>query len=481
MNRNRKKTIAKEEHVVKTRTEKDSLGTLEVPADAYYGVHSVRSIQNFQISNLRLGAAQIKALAQIKQACADANMELGILQKKKGQAIIKACKEIAGGALHDAICLDIFQAGSGTSSNMNVNEVIGNRAAEILGGKKGDRSLIHPNDDVNKGQSTNNVFPSSIRVAALDLLAVLQKSLKNLVSSLEKKARQFKRIPKSGRTHLQDAVPITLGQAFQAHASALRKDVERLKDTEKFLRKLGVGGNAVGTGLNTYPEFRPLIMKHLSKIVGRKFEVADDGIETTQYLTDMAHLSAVARIVAIDLNKICNDLRLISSGPKTGLKEIDLPAVEPGSSIMPGKINPSICESVNMVCMQVFGNDQAVSIAASAGQMELNTHMPVVGHNLLESLHILAGACDNLAQKCVDGITANKERCRWYVENSASIATALNPYIGYDKAAAVVKESLATDKPIPQVILEKGYLSPSELKEVLDPIAMTRPNLKRKK
>ena len=465
---------------MKTRTEKDSLGPLEVPADAYYGVHTMRSIQNFQISALRLGSAQIKALAQLKQACAEANMELGILQKKKGAAIVKACKEIAEGALHDALCLDIFQAGSGTSSNMNINEVIGNRAAEILGGKKGDRTLIHPNDDVNKGQSTNNVFPSSIRVAGLDLLGGLQQTLKKLIASLEKKGRAFKRIPKSGRTHLQDAVPVTLGQSFQAHASALRKDVERLKDTEKFVRKLGVGGNAVGTGLNTYPEFRPLIMKHLSKIAGRKFEVADDGIETTQYLTDMAHLSAIARLLAIDLNKIANDLRLISSGPRTGLKEIDLPAVEPGSSIMPGKINPSICESVNMVCMQVFGNDQAVSQAAAAGQLELNTHMPVVGHNLLESLHILTGACSNLAEKCVDGITANKDRCQWYVENSASIATALNPYIGYDKAAQVVKESLATDKPIPQVILEKGYLTKKELSEVLDPLAMTRPNLKKK-
>jgi len=439
----------------------------------------MRSLHNFEISNLRLGAAQIKALAQIKQACAEANMEMGILTKKKGRAIVRACKEIADGALHDAICLDIFQAGSGTSSNMNINEVIGNRAAEILGGKKGDRSLIHPNDDVNKGQSTNNVFPSSIRVAALDLLSDLQTSLKKLITSLEKKGRRFKRIPKSGRTHLQDAVPVTLGQAFQAHASALRKDVERFQDTMKFVRKLGLGGNAVGTGLNTYPEFRKLIMKHLSKIVGRKFEVAVDGIETTQYLTDMAHLSATARMLAIDLNKTCNDLRLLSSGPNTGLKEFNLPAVEPGSSIMPGKINPSICESVNMVCMQVFGNDQAVSIAASAGQLELNTHMPVVGHNLLESLHILAGACANLAGKCIDGITANKEKCKWYVENSASIATALNPYIGYDKAAAVVKESLKTGKPIPEIILEKGYLTKEGLKEVLDPIAMTQPNLKR--
>jgi len=466
---------------MKTRTEKDSLGTIEVPADAYYGVHTMRSIQNFQISDLCLSTSQIVALAQIKQACAEANMELGILQKKKGGAIVRACKEIAGGNLHDAICLDIFQAGSGTSSNMNINEVIGNRAAEILGGKKGDRSLIHPNDDVNKGQSTNNVFPTSIRVAALALEKDLLAALKGLVSSLEKKARQFNRIPKSGRTHLQDAVPVTLGQAFQAHASALKKDIERIKDTDKFLRMLGVGGNAVGTGLNTYPEFRKLIMKHLSKIVGRRFEVAEDGIETTQYLTDMAHASAAARMVAIDLNKICNDLRLISSGPNTGLSEISLPAVEPGSSIMPGKINPSVCESVNMVCMQVFGNDQAVSIAASAGQLELNTHMPVVGHNLLESLAILARGCENLATKCIDGITADKDRCFWYVENSASIATALNPYIGYDKAAAVVKESLATGKSIPDVILEKGYLDRKGLKEVLDPIAMTRPNLKRKK
>ncbi len=465
---------------MKTRIEKDSMGPLEVPADAYYGAQSTRSLQNFPISNLRLSPAQIKALAQIKQACAEANMELGILQKKKGNAIVRTCREIAGGELHDQICLDIFQAGSGTSSNMNVNEVIANRAAEILGGKKGDRDKVHPNDDVNKGQSTNNVFPTSIRVAALDLLGDLKGSLNQLVSSLEKKARQFKRIPKSGRTHLQDAVPVTLGQTFQAHASALKKDIERLKDTEKFVQKVGVGGNAIGTGLNTLPQFRPLIIKHLKKITGRKYEVATDGIETTQYLTDMAHLSAICRMVAIDLNKIANDLRLLSSGPNTGLSEFTLPPVEPGSSIMPGKINPSICESLNMICMQVFGNDQAVSQAAAAGQLELNTHMPVLGHNLLESIQILAVGSKNLAEKCIDDIVPNKERCLWYVENSASIATALNPFIGYDKAAAVVKESLATGKSIPDVILEKGYLDKKGLKEVLDPIAMTQPNLKKK-
>lgn len=466
---------------MKTRIEKDSLGELTVPANALYGVHTQRSLHNFQISGRRLHPAQIKALAQIKQACAEANMELGSLDKKKGKAIVETCKEIAAGLHHEAIPLDIFQAGSGTSSNMNVNEVIANRAAELLGGKRGDRGFVHPNDDVNKGQSTNNVFPSSIRVAALDLSAGLLASLKVLVSSLEKKARQFKRIVKSGRTHLQDAVPVTLGQAFQAHASALRKDMERIRDTGKFLRALGVGGNAVGTGLNTYPEFRPLIMKHLSKITGRKFEVPVDPIETTQYLTDMAHLSAVARLTAIDTGKLCNDLRLLVSGPNTGLNEISLPPVEPGSSIMPGKINPSICEAVNMTCLQVIGNDGAVSAAAAAGQLELNTHMPVLGWNLLDSLDILAQACRHLATKCVDGITANAERCRWYVENSPSIATALNPYIGYDKAAGVVKESLKTKKPIPQVILEMGYLTPSQLKVVLDPAAMTQPNLKRKK
>jgi aspartate ammonia-lyase len=465
---------------MKSRIEKDSLGELEVPLDAYYGVHTMRSIHNFQISKLRLGSAQIKALVQIKQACAEANMDLGSLEKKKGRAIVDACKEIAGGALHDSLCLDIFQAGSGTSSNMNINEVIANRAAELLGGKKGDRGFVHPNDEVNKGQSTNNVFPSSIRVAALDLSAGLLAAMKTLIASLEKKARQFRRVVKSGRTHLQDAVPVTLGQAFQAHASALRKDLERIKDTDKFLRKIGVGGNAVGTGLNTYIEFRPLIMKHLTKIAGRKFEMPDDPIETTQYLTDMAHLSAMARMTAIDLGKLCNDLRLMVSGPNTGLNEISLPPVEPGSSIMPGKINPSICEAVNMVCMQVVGNDLAVSSAAAAGQLELNTHMPVVGHNLLESLELLARACEHLAVKCIDGIGANVERCRWYVENSPSIATALNPYIGYDRAAGVVKESLKSKKPIPEVVLEMGYLTKEQLKGVLDPIAMTQPNLKRK-
>ncbi|MDO8480970.1 MAG: aspartate ammonia-lyase [Nanoarchaeota archaeon] len=458
------------------RTERDSFGELSVPDDAYYGAHTQRSLQNFQISSLKWQPELIHAIVLIKKSCAQANQELGMLEYKKAEAIAKACDEILGGKFADQFPLDIFQAGSGTSTNMNVNEVIANRATELLGGKKGER-LVHPNDDVNKGESTNNVIPSAIRVASALALEEAMRSLDRLKISLDTKSQEFKHVVKSARTHLQDAVPITLGQEFQAYATAIGKHRTRMKECQKFLKQLGIGGNAVGTGLNTKPAFRASIVGHLNKQIHGNFSVSPDGIESTQFLTDIAVLSSALKNAALDVNKIANDFRLMASGPQTGFNEITLPAVEPGSSIMPGKINPSVCEAVNMACYRVMGNDTTISLAAGAGQLDLNTHMPIVSYCIIESLGILSNASTTFAEKCIDGIKANEERCRWYVEHSAALATALNPHLGYDTVAALVKESLASGKNIRELVIEKGLLNKSQLDAILAPEKLTRQNL----
>ncbi len=463
------------------RIEKDSMGELNVPEKAYYGVHTQRSVHNFQISSLKWNPRILKAIAQLKKACAKANYDLELLDEKKAKAISKACSEIIKGKLSDQFPLDIFQAGSGTSTNMNVNEVIANRAAQILGGKRGERSLVHPNDDVNKGQSTNNVIPSAIRVACVQACDLLEQELISLKESLKLKSEEFSSVLKSARTHLQDAVPITLGQEFNAYATAMGKHVHRVRETKLYLRVLGIGGNAVGTGLNTYPEFRERIIVHLRSDTKKEFQVTEDGIESTQFLTDIAGLSGILKLIAIDLNKIANDLRLMSSGPKTGLKEIDLPAVEPGSSIMPGKINPSIAEAVNMACHHVIGNDSSITMSCASGNLDLNTHMPIIGHSVIESLEILAHTIQTFSEKCISGITVNNDNCQYYVEHSMALATALNPHMGYDKAAAIVKESLKTGKTIKELVLKKKLLSKKELDKILDPSTLTSPNLKRKK
>ena len=459
------------------RIEKDSMGELAVPAGAYYGVHSARSLQNFQISPLRPQPEQIAALALLKLACAKANMELGFLSDRKGNAIVKAAREVAGGALHGEFPLDIFQAGSGTSTNMNINEVLANRAAEILGGKRGDRSRVHPNDDVNMGQSTNNVFPSSIRVASLPLLLALISRAGAFRATLLANAKKFDHILKSGRTHLQDAVPIRMGQVFSAWAYAVEKDIQRLQSKVRHISELGVGGNAVGTGINTHRSFRKLIIKNLNAETGARFTVTRNGIEATHSTNDLADLSAALNTLAVDIARICNDLRLMASGPQTGLNEIILPAVEPGSSIMPGKINPSICEAVNMACLKVMGNHQTITLAAASAQLELNVTMPVSGHCLIESLKILAAGVAHLDTKCVAGVKVNKEVCERYALISPSIATFLNPVIGYDRAAAVVKKALAGNKTVPQVVLEEKLLTKAELDTLLDPKRLTSPNL----
>ncbi|MBU0678798.1 MAG: aspartate ammonia-lyase [Verrucomicrobia bacterium] len=449
------------------RIEKDSLGEMEVPADAYYGVHTCRSIANFDVAGEPLPVELNHAMAKLKWACALANNELQLLPDEKKDAIVNACKRVVNGEVDDQFPVDVFQAGSGTSSNMNTNEVIANLACEELGGKKGDRSLIHPNDDVNKGQSTNNVFPSAIKVAAFELSDLMLASLEELIGHLRAKEAEFAHVRKSGRTHLQDAVPITLGQKFGAMARALEKDVQRVRDSQSRISELGIGGNAIGTGLNTKKEFRKTIIKHLNAAFGTGYRVAENGIEITQFLTDLGHHSAMLRLTAGDLLKIGNDLRLLASGPNTGLREIVLPPVEPGSSIMPGKINPSICEAANMACMQVIGNDAAVAASVAAGQLELNTHMPVIGSNIIKSLRILQRCCRMLGEKCIAGITANREVCETNFLISAGLATVLNPYLGYDKVSDLVKESLKTKKTLKQLVIEKDIMPEEELEALL--------------
>jgi aspartate ammonia-lyase len=457
------------------RIEKDSLGQLEVPADAYYGVHTCRSLANFDAAGERLPLELIYGMVKMKWACARANLSLGLLEARKAEAIENACRRILAGEFDSQFPIDAFHAGSGTSSNMNVNEVIANIANESLGGKRGDRGLVHPNDDVNKGQSTNNIFPSGIRVACVELSAPMLDEVKTLAGELLEKGGEFADVIKSGRTHLQDAVPVTLGQEFVAWAHALEKDVERIEKTVARLLEIGEGGNAIGTGVNTKAEFRPAIARELTALSAPPFRPAENGIEITQFLTDMADFSSSLRLLAMDIHKICNDLRLLGSGPNTGMAEIVLPPVEPGSSIMPGKINPSICEAANMACLQVMGNDHAIQLGCMSGQLELNTHMPLVGSNLVRSMRILERSCRMLAHKCIAGIRANRERCYYYFENSGGLGTILNPRLGYDRVAELVKESLKTKKTVRELVVEKKIMSAEEFDELVK--TSTGPNL----
>ncbi|MBI3794420.1 MAG: aspartate ammonia-lyase [Nitrospinae bacterium] len=464
----------------KTRVENDSMGPMTVPFDAYHGASTARSLANFQISPLRLFPEQIHAMVALKLACAKANMELGLLPKRKGDAIIRACREVRAGRFDAEFGLDVFQSGSGTSTNMNVNEVVANRASELLGGRRGSKR-VHPNDDVNMGQSTNNIFPSSIRVAATPLLLTLIKAAENFSKTLAQKGKEFDRVIKSGRTHLQDAVPIRMGQVFNAFSRSIRKDAERLRLKIRHVSELGAGGNAVGTGINTHPSFRKRIIKNLNAELGSKmFRVAPDGVEATHSTNDLADLSGAVQTLAVDVARICNDIRLMASGPLTGLNELRLPPVEPGSSIMPGKINPSICEAVNMACLRVFGNHHTVTLSAMSAQLELNVTMPVTAYALLESLKIMASAVATLDEKCVAGLEANKEQCMAYAMASPSLATFLNPVIGYEKSASIVKKALAEKKTIPQVVLEQGILTKEELRIIFDPARLTSPEIYKK-
>jgi len=457
------------------RKERDSLGEKEVPDEALYGIHTARSLENFNVMGEPVPAEIIRGMVKLKWACARANRTLGLLDLAKTEAIVKACRRILDGGFENQFAIDVFQAGSGTSSNMNVNEVIANLACEELGAARGDRKAVHPNDDVNMGQSTNNVFPTAIRVAGVELGAKLLGAARALRAGLRAKGEEFADVIKSGRTHLQDAVPVTLGQEFSAYARAIEKDIKRIEAARLKLRELGIGGNAIGTGVNTKKEFRPVIIRELSLITNETYEGAENGVEITQFLTDIAEASAAVRLLALDVNKICNDLRLLASGPNTGFNEIELPAVEPGSSIMPGKINPSICEAANMACLAVMGYDHALSLACGAGQLELNTHMPLIGFNLVKMLQLMTRTCGMLAEKCIAGIKARRDVCARHFETSAGLATVLNPTLGYDRVAELVKESLATRKTLRQLVIEKGIMSAEALDDVLK--KSTGPNL----
>jgi aspartate ammonia-lyase len=462
-----------------TRIEKDSLGEREIPAGVYYGIQTVRAVENFPISGWKPFPAFVTATVQVKKAAARANSALGALDPKVASAIESAADEVLAGDLRDQFVVDPFQAGAGTSHNMNANEVLANRAIELLGGEKGDYSIVHPNDHVNMGQSTNDVIPTAMRLAALDHAAKLVLTLDRLAASLGGKAVEFDRVVKSGRTHLQDAVPVRLGQEFGAYATAVRKNAGRVRLAAEELRELGLGGTAAGTGLNAAPGYRERVVMELRRITDQNFlagaglRQAGDYFEAMQSMSPFVNLSGALRTLATDALRITNDLRLLSSGPNTGLAEINLPALQPGSSIMPGKVNPVMAEMTAMVCFQVLGNDAAITSAAQAGQLELNVMMPVIAFNILMSLTTLTNALAALDERCVRGITANEERCRWYVERSVALVTALNPKVGYARAAEIAKRAMAKGRTIRETIMEEGLLTPEETAEVMDTYKMT--------
>jgi len=456
------------------RIEQDTMGSLKVPRNAYYGAQTQRALENFKISGTVFQRGFIRALGVIKKASAEANMKLALLEEKKGRAIADAAQEVMEGKLDDQFVLDIFQTGSGTSTNMNANEVIANRATELLGGKRGDKAGVHPNDHVNMSQSSNDVFPTAIHISAVEALVThLLPALGKLSSVLDQKAQGFADVVKAGRTHLQDAVPITLGQEFSGYASMISHGIERIEKSKDSLMELAIGGTAVGTGLNAHPDFERLVVNRINEITRLNFIPAKNKFEALQSRDAAVEASGAVRTVAVSLMKISNDLRLLSSGPRTGFGEIELPAVQPGSSIMPGKVNPVIPESVNMVCAQVIGNDIAITVAGQSGTLELNTMMPLIAFNLLQSIKIEANAASMLADKCVAGITPNKQRCMELASRSYALATAIAPKIGYDQAARIVKKAEEQKKTIREVMIEEG-ISEEEVNRILDLRNMTK-------
>jgi len=459
------------------RVEHDPLGEHTVPSDAYYGIQTARAVENFPISGLHAPADLVTATVLIKKAAARANVELGRLETRVGEAIIKAADEIVSGALRDQFIVDIYQAGAGTSHNMNVNEVLANRASELLGGAKGEYRLVHPNDHVNMGQSTNDVFPSATRAALLLGHGALVDAARALAASLHRKSREFASVLKVGRTHLQDAVPMTLGQEFGGYAACVDRGADDVVRAAEQLKEMNLGATAVGTGLNAGEEFSGRVVKYLGTSIDIELVTAGNHFRVTQSMGDVLAYSGAMRRLAIELGKVASDLRLLSMGPRAGLGEIALPAVQPGSSIMPGKVNPSVPEMVNQVCFQVVGCDTTVCMAAEAGQLELNVMMPVIAWNTLHASTILRNAMRALKTRTVDGITADEKRTRELLERSTALATALSPYIGYEKTADIAKESVATGKPIRTIVLERGLIEEHELDRILSVEAMTRPGI----
>jgi fumarate hydratase class II len=456
-----------------TRIETDSLGEVEVPGDAYWGAQTQRAVQNFPISDATFGRRFVRALGIVKKGAARANRDLGTIDEEVADAIIAATDEVIDGSHDDQFPVDVFQTGSGTSTNMNANEVIANRAAEIL---TGDRTAdaIHPNDHVNFGQSSNDVIPTAMHVSAiLALETEVEPALESLRAALRDREQAFDGVVKTGRTHLQDATPIRLGQEFSGYRTQVEKGIERVRDVKPRLRELALGGTAVGTGLNTHPEFPERAATYITEEAGTEFREADNHFEAQAAHDAMAEAHGALRTVAGSMHKVANDLRLLASGPRAGLGELDQPENQPGSSIMPGKINPVVAEAVNQVHAQVVGNDATVSTGAGAGQLDLNLYKPVLAYNLLESAELIAGAAETFGERFVARLEANEAVCESQVQRTLALATALNPTIGYDRAAEVAKEALASDRSIREVVIERGYLSESEAEKVLDPERMT--------
>ena len=459
----------------KFRVESDLLGELQVPADAYYGVQTQRALNNYKISTTKMFhyPEYINAIAYVKMAAAAANTELGVLDPMIGNAIVEACKEIVAGKFHDQFPVDMMQGGAGTSVNMNANEVIANRALELLGHKKGEYQYCSPNDHVNCAQSTNDAYPTAFRYTFFRMNRILIQSLENLIASFRAKGEEFKDIIKMGRTQLQDAVPMTSGQEFNAFANNLEEEIANLNRNAVLLKEINMGGTAIGTGLNAVPGFAELCTRKLSEFTGDSFEKAPDLVEATPDTGAYVSYSAALKRLAIKLSKTCNDLRLLASGPRCGLHEINLPPMAPGSSIMPGKVNPVIPEVTNQVCFKVIGNDTCVAFAAEAGQLQLNVMEPVIAQSILESVTWLKNAMDTLRTKCIDGITVNAKHCYKMVKNSIGIVTALNPYIGYKASTKLAKEALETGGSVYDLVLEHGIMTKEKLDEALDPKAMT--------
>jgi len=458
---------------MKYRTERDSLGEKRIPADAYYGIQTFRATENFPVSGKRMHPHFNRAYILVKKASAAAHMALGSLDKKRGRAIVRACDEALAGKFDGQWVVDVYQAGAGTSFNMNMNEVLANRALEILGKKRGDYAYLSPNDHVNRSQSTNDTFPTAIHVSILLMRKELLPALSGLASALGARGRAFSKIIKSARTHLQDAVPITLGQEFRAYQKAVEQAASQISDRSRLLEEVALGGTAAGTGLNTPPRYRETVVRNLGRMSGLPLKKASDPRKAMQSFLPVAAVSGALKDLALELIRIANDLRLLSSGPRTGLAEIVLPPVQPGSSIMPGKVNPVMAECLNMVGFQVMGNDLTVAMAVQGGQLDLNVMMPVMAYNVLDSMNILKNYLPVFADRCIRGISAGRDRCRHYFEQSVALATILNPRIGYLKAAEVAKESEERDMSIVDLVLEKGILSKEELDRILDPETVT--------
>ncbi|EGY3995525.1 aspartate ammonia-lyase [Campylobacter upsaliensis] len=466
-----------------TRKEHDFIGELEIADDVYYGVQTFRALENFHMSgrSLKNYPFFIKAFAQVKKAAALANKEVGVLDADKADALAKACDRLIAGEFLDQFVVDMIQGGAGTSTNMNVNEVLTNIALESMGHKKGEYQYLHPNDHTNLGQSTNDTYPSSIKVATHAKLGDLLKAMEELKNDLEAKAKEYKDMIKMGRTELEDAVPTTLGNTFNAFASYIKSDIAKLTKAREAMTVLNLGATAIGTGINCHPDYKNVVEKKLKEITGVNFTPAEDLIAATQDTADFVYVSGCLKTAAVRLSKIANDLRLMNSGPRCGLGEITLPAMQPGSSIMPGKVNPVICEVVGEACYEVIGNDVTIMLCSERGEFELNAFEPGIAYGLFNSLILLENAMKTLANKAIKGLKANPEACKKLVLNSIGIVTAFNPVLGYEKSASMAKEALQTGKAVGDICLERGYLSKEEIDKILDPENMLNPQMKEKR